>query len=136
MRKLVSEIPNNGKIIVFHCNGSLRGKHLEEHKKRFPSISFVEIPCAGMVNPIVMFKSLMEGTGGLIVYACPEFDCHNFDGNSFAKRRVFSASKVAEAIGVEPWRMVYIQRDRLDPALLTRTIAATKRKLSEKEVFA
>ncbi len=128
------ELPIGEKIIVLHCKGSLRGKHLEEHKNRFPSVDFVEIACAGMVNPIVMFKSLMEGAGGVIVYACPEFDCHNFDGNQFAKRRVFSAKNVAEALGIDPWRMVYIQRDRLDPGQLTRTISSLKKNLAEKEV--
>lgn len=124
--------PADGKMIIFHCNGSLRGKALIEHKNRFPSVSFIEVPCSGMVNPIVVFKSLMDGASAVIIYACPEFDCHNFDGNAFAKRRMFSASKVAEALGIEPWRMTYIQRHRLDPGLLTRTIASIKRNLSER----
>jgi F420-non-reducing hydrogenase iron-sulfur subunit len=127
-------ISAEGKIIVFHCNASLRGKALRAHKERFPSVVFIEVPCSGTINPIVVFKSLMDGASAVVVYACPEFDCHNFDGNAFAKRRMYSASKVAETLGIEPWRMIYIQRHRLDPGLLTRTIATIKRNLTERVV--
>ncbi|HOO96469.1 MAG TPA: hydrogenase iron-sulfur subunit [Caldisericia bacterium] len=136
MRRVESTLPEkNGKIIVFFCEGSLRGKHLDEHIERHKEAFFVKMPCGGMVNPVVMFKSLMDGADGVVVYTCPEFDCHNFDGNSFSKRRVFAGRKVAEALGVHPWRLVHIERDPLDPGLLTRTIVQMSRNVESAEVI-
>ncbi|NTU61091.1 MAG: hydrogenase iron-sulfur subunit, partial [Caldiserica bacterium] len=79
------------------------------------------------LNPIVAFKALLDGAGGVIVFSCPDFDCHHFDGNFFAKRRFHAAQGVAEALGVDPTRITYVQRKYVDKALLDRSISAMKR---------
>jgi coenzyme F420-reducing hydrogenase delta subunit len=129
MMKEIQLPPATGKIIVFYCDAALRGPKLEEIKKLHSDVSFIELSCCGRLNPVVAFKALMDGAGGVIVYSCPDFDCHHFDGNFFAKRRFHAARGVAEALGVDPTRIEFVQRKYTDMALLDRNIASMKRNL-------
>jgi len=130
----IETLPLSRKIIVIHCEAALKGKQLEDFKNRFKEIGWMNIPCTGRLNPIITFKALMDGAGGVIVYGCPTSDCHNFDGNLFARRRFHATRTVAEALGVDPERIVYIQKDPLDAHLLGREITAMRRFLDKKEV--
>ncbi len=132
----IEDLPIKRKIIVFHCESALKGKDLENHKDKFPEVGFVKLSCTGRLNPVVAFKALVEGVGAIIIYGCPLNDCHNFDGNMFAKRRVFAAQSVAEALGVDPERLSYVQKYPLDYGVLTREISAMKRKLDSMGVEA
>lgn len=127
----VENLPIRRKIAVFYCESALRGKDLEKHIALYPDISFVKFPCTGRINPIVAFKAITDGIGAVIVYGCPVNDCHNFDGNMFAKRRFHAAATVSEALGVDPDRISYVQKDPLDYGVLTREISAARRKLDE-----
>ncbi len=136
MSEMTSRLPISRKILVFYCEHALKGKGLEQHKEKFPEIGFVAFPCTGRINPLVAFKALMDGAGGVVVYGCPTSDCHNFDGNMFAKRRFFAAKTTAEALGVDPDRISYVQKDPLDYGVLVREITAMRRKLDEMGVDA
>lgn len=127
-------LPVSGKVIVFYCDAALRGKQLAQLTNLHPDVTFIQLSCCGRLNPLVAFKALLDGAGGVIVYSCPDFDCHHFDGNFFAKRRFHAAQGVAEALGVDPTRIAYVQRKYTDIALLDRNIAAMKRNIERLEV--
>lgn len=131
MMENTQTLPVTGKIIVFYCDAALRGKRLTEITELHPDVTFIQLSCCGRLNPLVAFKALLDGAGGVIVYSCPDFDCHHFDGNFFAKRRFHAAQGVAEALGVDPTRIAYVQRKYVDKAILDRNIAAMKRNVEK-----
>ncbi len=130
----VLTLPVTRKLIVFYCDAALRGRMLAETQEKFPEVTFIQLSCCGRLNPLVAFKALMDGAGGVIVFSCPDFDCHHFDGNFFAKRRFFAAQGVAEALGIDPSRIEYVQRKYTDKALLERSINSMMRNIERLEV--
>ena len=133
MMRDTQTLPVTKKILVFYCDAALRGSKLADIKELHPDVTFIQLSCCGRMNPLVAFKAILDGAGGVIVFSCPDFDCHHFDGNFFAKRRFYAAQGVAEALGVDPTRIEYVQRKYTDKALLDRSISAMKRNIERLE---
>ena len=69
------------------------------------NVRIVQVPCSGRVDPIMIFRALVEGYDGVMVSGCHPGDCHYGTGNYHARRRLAVARRLLEFVGVDPKRM-------------------------------
>jgi len=69
------------------------------------NVRIVQVPCSGRVDPVMIFKSFVEGYDGVMVSGCHPGDCHYGTGNYHARRRIAVARRLLEFVGVHPDRM-------------------------------
>jgi coenzyme F420-reducing hydrogenase delta subunit len=98
------------KILAFLCRWcSYAGADLAG-TSRFtypPNVRIVQVPCSGRVDPVMMFKALVEGYDGVLVAGCHPGDCHYGTGNYHARRKLAVARRLLETVGVHPDRMFF-----------------------------
>jgi coenzyme F420-reducing hydrogenase delta subunit len=98
------------KILAFLCRWcSYAGADLAG-TSRFtypPNVRIVQVPCSGRVDPVMIFKALVEGYDGVLVAGCHPGDCHYGTGNYHARRKLAVARRLLETVGVHPDRMFF-----------------------------
>ena len=70
-----------------------------------PNVRIVRMMCSGMVDPMYILKSFIEGADGVLVGGCWPGDCHYINGNLKARRRVALLHKLLETFGIEKDRL-------------------------------
>jgi len=74
----------------------------------YPSnIRIIQVPCSGRIDPLMIFKALIDGYDGILISGCHPGDCHYGTGNYFAQRRLAIARKLLETIGIDPKRLFF-----------------------------
>jgi len=106
----VPEMARDPKILAFLCRWcSYAGADLAG-TSRFtypPNVRIVQVPCSGRVDPVMIFKALVEGYDGVLVAGCHPGDCHYGTGNYHARRKLAVARRLLETVGVHPDRMFF-----------------------------
>ncbi len=69
------------------------------------NVRIVRMMCSGMVDPMYILKSFIEGADGVLVGGCWPGDCHYINGNLKARRRVALLHKLLETFGIEKERL-------------------------------
>jgi len=104
------EMARDPKILAFLCRWcSYAGADLAG-TSRFtypPNVRIVQVPCSGRVDPVMIFKALVEGYDGVLVAGCHPGDCHYGTGNYHARRKLAVARRLLETVGVHPDRMFF-----------------------------
>jgi F420-non-reducing hydrogenase iron-sulfur subunit len=72
-----------------------------------PNVRIVQIPCSGRIDPVIIFRALVEGYDGVLVSGCHPGDCHYSTGNYFARRKLAVARRLLETVGIEPERLYF-----------------------------
>ena len=98
-------------ILAFCCNfcayaaADLAGSR----RMQYPAnVRIVRVPCSGKVEVQQILAAFERGIDGVLVAGCLEGGCHFIQGNLRAKRRIASARKILDDIGLggERVRMV------------------------------
>jgi F420-non-reducing hydrogenase iron-sulfur subunit len=98
-------------VLVFCCNfcayaaADLAGSR----RMQYPAnVRIVHVPCSGKVEVQQMLAAFDRGIDGVLVAGCLEGGCHFVEGNLRAKRRIASARRMLDDIGLggERLRMV------------------------------
>lgn len=98
-------------ILAFCCNfcayaaADLAGSR----RMQYPAnVRIVRVPCSGKVEVQQILAAFDRGIDGVLVAGCLEGGCHFIQGNLRAKRRVASAKRILDDIGLggERVRMV------------------------------
>jgi coenzyme F420-reducing hydrogenase delta subunit len=71
------------------------------------SVRIVQVPCSGRIDPVMIFRALVEGYDGVLVSGCPPGDCHYGTGNLYARRKLAVARRLLETVGVDPRRLYF-----------------------------
>jgi coenzyme F420-reducing hydrogenase delta subunit len=98
-------------VLVFCCNfcayaaADLAGSS----RMQYPAnVRIVHVPCSGKVEVQQILAAFDRGIDGVLVAGCLEGGCHFVEGNLRAKRRIASARRMLDDIGLggERLRMV------------------------------
>ncbi len=65
-----------------------------------PNVKILKIPCTGRVDVGHLLKAFESGADGVYVAGCLEGNCHYMEGNIWAKKRVQSAKKLLDEVGI------------------------------------
>ena len=101
-----------GKLIAFICSHcSLSGADSAGVKglSYSPSVRIVRVMCSGQVNEVVILEALRDGADGVIVFGCPEYDCHYKIGSRNAKRRIEKLKALLPSVGIEAERLEFVE---------------------------
>jgi len=95
-------------ILAFCCNycayaaadlaGSMRMKYPA-------NVKILHVPCTGRVDVLHLLQALEQGIDGVMVAGCLEGNCHFETGNLRARRRMESAKRILQEIGIHPERV-------------------------------
>ncbi len=114
-RKFESITPQ---VVVFCCKNSA-DKTLQQallYREPLPiGFEFIQVPCAGKIDPDYILQAFKEGADGVLILVCPMEACQSFEGNKRALERVRFLQEVLPEIGLEPER---IQFETLAPGMV------------------
>ncbi|MBM3335019.1 hydrogenase iron-sulfur subunit [Candidatus Sumerlaeota bacterium] len=123
------------KIVGFLCNWcSYTGADLAgvSRIKWPPNVRPIRVMCTGRIDPTFIVKAFREGADGVLVSGCHPGDCHYYEGNYKALRRVRLLRKVLEQFGIHPDRLklTWVSASEGDRwAQVTKDITETVRQL-------
>ena len=69
------------------------------------SIKIILVPCTGKVDLIHLLRAFEKGADGAYVVGCLEGECHYTSGNIRARKRVYQAKEILQAVGIEAERV-------------------------------
>ncbi|KPK73298.1 MAG: methyl-viologen-reducing hydrogenase subunit delta [Acidithiobacillales bacterium SM23_46] len=123
------------KIVGFLCNWcSYTGADLAgvSRIKWPPNVRPIRIMCTGRIDPQFVVKAFRSGADGVLVSGCHPGDCHYYEGNYKALRRVHLLKRVLEQFGIHPDRLklTWVSASEGDRwAELTKEMTETVRRL-------
>jgi coenzyme F420-reducing hydrogenase delta subunit len=96
------------RIVCFGCRrsaGTAWKEVCESEHEIQGAVEFLELPCAGKLDPDYVLKALSLGADGVLVLACPEENCKSQHGNTYARERVEEARHYLAETGLDPERI-------------------------------
>ena len=69
------------------------------------SIKIIRVPCTGKVDSLHILRAFEKGADGAYVVGCLEGECHYTSGNIRARKRVYQAKEILQAVGIEAERV-------------------------------
>lgn len=97
-------------VVVFCCRNSA-DKTLQQallYQEPLPvGFEFIQVPCAGKIDPDYILHALQEGADGVLIMACPIEGCQSFEGNKSALERFHFLKEVLKETGLEPDRLQF-----------------------------
>jgi quinone-modifying oxidoreductase, subunit QmoB len=88
------EEASEARVVVFGCRRSAGAawKEVQGSGYTMPGeVEFLELPCAGKLDPDYVLQALSFGADGVLVLACPEENCKSVHGNTYARDRIQEA---------------------------------------------
>jgi F420-non-reducing hydrogenase iron-sulfur subunit len=101
-------MPFEPKIVGFLCNWcSYTGADLAgvSRIKWPPNVRPIRVMCSGRIDPTFIVKAFRQGADGVLVSGCHPGDCHYYEGNYKALRRIHLLKKVLVQFGIHPDRL-------------------------------
>ena len=96
------------KIIAFLCNWcSYAGADLAgTSRMQYPTnVRIIRLMCSGALDPLYVYRALLEGADGVLIGGCHPGDCHYTNGNYKARRRVALLKKILQELGLDDDRV-------------------------------
>ncbi len=84
-------VANEIKLIGIVCERSVDlTDRLDENGclKEDATVKIIQVPCSGLIQPIMMETALKNGAQGCFATGCRMGDCHYRDGNRFLQHRL------------------------------------------------
>ncbi len=128
------DFPNTRKknVLIFHCNWAQITP--EELTNSFDTINlkFVNVTCSGRLHPVFVLEAFNRGYDGVMVFACPEEECH-FEGGGpqSAKSLVGKLKSLLDEVGLEPARLELVLGSNEDPKRYHNALSNMMQRLGE-----
>jgi len=111
MIKAALAIPSLGKpkVIAFLCNWCAYAGANTAGVSRFqypPTIRIVREMCSGMVDPVYVLYSFMQGADGVLIGGCKKGDCHYIFGNLEAEETLDKLREMLKNTVIDPERFL------------------------------
>jgi len=93
------------KAIAFLCNWCAYAGANTAGVSRFqypPAVRIIRTMCSGMVDPIYVFYSFMQGADGVVIGGCKKGDCHYIFGNINADETLDKLSEMLRTTVIDP----------------------------------
>jgi quinone-modifying oxidoreductase, subunit QmoB len=101
---------SESKIVIFGCRRSagIAWKEIQGSGYKFSGpVEFLELPCAGKLDPDYVLQALSVGAHGVLVLACPEENCKSIHGNTYAQDRIREARHYMTEAGLEAEQLCF-----------------------------
>lgn len=121
------ENQQNCNIAVFYCRNvpeSDENSRIKLEKKYGSSIRFFPVVCSGRMDILHLMKALETFADAAFIITCPEGTCRYFEGNIRAKKRVETARRLIESIGLEKERIGLQVGSKQEPKTLEEQVKA------------
>jgi F420-non-reducing hydrogenase iron-sulfur subunit len=92
------------KIVGFTCNWcTYAGADLAgtSRKKYPPNIRIIRLMCTARIDPMFVFKALLNGADGVFIGGCHPGECHYIKGNFYARRRIAAMRTILQQLGLD-----------------------------------
>jgi len=96
------------RIVAFLCNwGPYPGADVSgtASMKSVSNVRAVRTMCSGRVDPGFVLKAFALGADGVLVLGCHPGDCHYYEGNYLAARRLLLLKRLLTQLGIEEDRL-------------------------------
>lgn len=102
----------NSKVLAFVCSHcSLSGAEAAGISRlQYPAdLRIIQVACSGQIDETLIIDAFKRGIDGIMIFACPDGDCHYKIGNQIAKQRVKMLQAALRAVGLGAERLKFIQ---------------------------
>jgi len=82
------------------------------------NVRMLKVPCSGRLDALHLIQAFDHGADGVMVFACPESQCHYVDGSRKAKDRVAYMKKSLDVLGIGGDRLEIYNVNSCEPDLL------------------
>ena len=99
---------DESKMVVIGCvhSAGVARDGLQEIDKALPDyVEWVDVPCGGSVDDLLILRALEHGAERVLVLVCNDGACRSLDGSRWAQQRGTAARALLEEIGIAPWRV-------------------------------
>ena len=106
---LATPNPDDPKAIAFLCNWCAYAGANTAGVSRYqypPAIRIIRTMCSGMVDPIYVLYSFMEGADGVLIGGCKKGDCHYIFGNINAEETLDKLKEMLKTTVIDPERFL------------------------------
>jgi coenzyme F420-reducing hydrogenase delta subunit len=110
---------SNGKVVSLVCERACDlNSHLDDkgRLKDAPSVSVVQFPCSGMIQPLMIEAAFKAGASGVIVTGCQLGDCYYREGNRMIRERLLGERPPGLKKTVDRRRVVALWLQRMQTA--------------------
>jgi coenzyme F420-reducing hydrogenase delta subunit len=124
----------DSKILAFICSHcSLSGAETAGVNKLQYStdMRIIQTACSGQVDETLIVNAFKKGADAVIVFACPDGDCHYKVGNHIAKQRIKELQVALKAVGLGEKRLKLVQIGASEGEKFVEAINQTFKELKE-----
>lgn len=95
-------------IVAFACEGAAgyAAEIAGQLGMEMPNnVRVLKVPCSGRLDALHLMKAFDQGADGVVIFACPEDQCHYIDGSKKADERVAYLKKTLDVLGIGAERL-------------------------------
>jgi F420-non-reducing hydrogenase iron-sulfur subunit len=103
---------------VFYCANNLAADQIArlDQATETAVVKTVGLPCSGKIDIPYLIKAFETGAEGAVIVTCKQHECHHFEGNLRAHKRVEGVDSLLNEIGLGAGRMAVIECKSADGA--------------------
>ncbi|MGW8180204.1 MAG: hydrogenase iron-sulfur subunit, partial [bacterium] len=105
-------------IVAFACEGAAgyAAEIAGQLGMKMPeNIRLLKVPCSGRLDALHLMTAFEQGADGVVIFACPEDQCHYIDGSKKAEERVAYLKKSLDVLGVGGQRLAIYNVNSCEP---------------------
>jgi len=121
------------RIVGFVCNWSAySGVEMAGMKRmQYPtSLNLIRLMCLGQLHLGLMLKAFGLGADGVMLFSCPQGDCHYNSGTERARELVIQARKVLHLLGIDRERLALVEVPLGGGDVFTRRVSAFAKRIN------
>ena len=71
------------------------------------AVRIVKVPCTGSIEDIDLLRAFEAGVDGVLIFGCPDGQCHHKQGNARAKKMVARVQTLLHRVGLGADRLEF-----------------------------
>jgi heterodisulfide reductase subunit A len=125
-------------IVAFACEGAAgyAAEIAGQLGMKMPdNLRVLKVPCSGRLDALHLMKAFEQGADGVVIFACPENQCHYIDGSKKAEERVAYLKKSLDVLGIGGERLAIYNVNSCEPDKLVRLATLFSEKVNIRPVL-
>ena len=126
-------------IVAFACEGAAgyAAEIAGQLGMKMPeNIRVLKVPCSGRLDALHLMKAFNQGADGVVIFACPEDQCHYIDGSKKAEERVAYLKKSLDVLGIGGERLDIYNVNSCEPDLFVALATSFAEKINTRSASA
>lgn len=125
-------------ILAFACEGAAgyAAEIASQMGMRIPrNVRIIKVPCSGRLDALHFIKAFDEGADGVIIFACPDEQCHYIDGSKKADERIRYMKKTLDVLGIGGERIELFEVNSCEPDRFAELATRFAEKIATKPII-